>query len=123
MAGTVTGLSLYLLLVIAAIAARRRADWHKRLLILATIQVLWPAFFRFRHLLPMVPQPDIWLAIVLAYFPVLFAALRDRLRYGRMHPVWLFVAPALILEQSAEFVFFDQGPLRLFGRWLYALLS
>ena len=122
MAGTVTGLSLYLLLVIAAIAARRRADWHKRLLILATIQVLWPAFFRFRHLLPMVPQPDIWLAIVLAYFPALLAALRDRLRYGRIHPVWLFVAPALILEQSAEFVFFDQGPLRLFGQWLFALL-
>lgn len=123
MAGTATGLSLYLLLVIAAVAARRRPDWHKRLLVLATIQVLWPAFFRFRHLLPMVPDPDIWLALVLAYMPAVVAALRDRLRYGQIHPAWLFVAPALVLEQSAEFVFFDQGPLRSFGQWLYPLLS
>ena len=123
LAGTATGLTLYLLLVIAAIAARRRPDWHKRLLILATIQVLWPAFFRFRHLLPFVPQPDIWFALVLAYLPVLVAALRDRWRWGRIHPVWLFVGPALVVEQSVEFALFDQGPLRAFGQWLYALLS
>ena len=121
--GTAVGLTLYLLLVIAAIAARRRPDWHKRLLILATIQVLWPAFFRLRHLLPMVPQPEIWFALVLAYLPVVVAALRDRWRYGRIHPVWLFVGPALIAEQSVEFALFDQGPLRRFGEWLYALLA
>ena len=117
------GLTLYLLLAIAAIAARRRPDWHKRLLILATIQVLWPAFFRLRHLLPMVPQPEIWFALVLAYLPVVVAALRDRWLYGRIHPVWLFVGPALIVEQSAEFILFEQGPLRHFGQWLYAILT
>ena len=123
LAGTAIGLSLYLLLVIAAVAMRRRPDWHKRLVILATIQVLWPAFFRWRHLLPMVPQPEIWLALVVAYLPVGVAALRDRWLYGRIHPVWLFVAPALIVEQSVEFAFFDQGALRSLGRWLHALLA
>lgn len=123
LAGTATGLSLYLLLVIAAIAMRRRPDWHKRLIVLATIQVLWPAFFRFRHLLPMVPQPEIWLAIVLAYLPILVAALRDLGRCGRVHPVWLFVAPALVIEQCVEFAFFDQGILRHSGQWLYAALA
>lgn len=121
--GTATGLSLYLLLVIAAILARRRPDWHKRLIVLATIQVLWPAFFRLRHLLPMVPQPGIWLAIVLAYLPIAVAALRDRMRYGWIHPVWLFAAPAVVIEQSLEFALFDQGVLRSFGQWLYALLA
>ena len=121
--GTATGLSLYLLLVIAAVVARRKPDWHKRLVILATVQVLWPAFFRLRHLLPMVPKPEISFALVLAYLPVLIAALRDRWRYGKIHPVWLFAAPALILEQSVEFAFFDQGMLRSFGKWLYALLG
>ena len=43
--GTVTGLSIFLLLVGAAIVARKRSDWHKRLVLLATIHVLWPAFF------------------------------------------------------------------------------
>ena len=71
----------------------------------------------------MVPQPDIWLAIVLAYLPIAVAALRDRLRYGRIHPVWLFVAPVLVAEQSIEFALFDQGILRSFGQWLFALLA
>ena len=123
MAGTVTGLSLYLILVGAAVAMRRRPDWHKRLAMLATIQLLWPAFFRLRHLLPAVPHPDISFALVLAYSPILVAAVRDYWRYDKVHPVWLFVGPALVIEQSLEFVFFDQGPLRLFGQWLYSALA
>lgn len=69
LAGTVSGLSLYLVLVIAAVATRRRPDWHKRLVVLATIQVLWPAFFRLRHLLPSVPYPDVSFALVMARAP------------------------------------------------------
>jgi|tagenome__1003787_1003787.scaffolds.fasta_scaffold20796904_2 hypothetical protein len=74
--GTVSGLTLFLLLAVAALSLRRRPDWHKRLILLATIQVLWPAFFRFRHLLPMVPRPEISFALVLAYSPILLAAVR-----------------------------------------------
>ena len=121
--GTVTGLGLYVVLVIAAIVLRRRPDWHKRLIVLATIQLLWPAFFRLRHLLPIVPRPDITLAIILAYSPILIAALRDRRRFGAVHPVWLWVGPAVVIEQSLEFVMFDRPALRQFGQWLYALLA
>jgi hypothetical protein len=123
LAGTVTGLTLYLLLVIAAVGTRRRPDWHKRLVMLATIQLLWPAFFRLRHLLPAVPYPEISFALVMAYSPILVAALRDHRRYGKIHPVWLFIGPALVIEQSVEFAYFDRGPLRHFGRWIYALLT
>lgn len=121
--GTVTGLSLFLLLVVAAVATRRRPNWHKRLVMLATIQVLWPAFFRLRHLLPDLAKPDIWLALVLAYSPIFVAALRDQWRFGKIHPVWLFVGPALVVEQSVEFAMFDQGLQRRFGQWAYALLT
>jgi hypothetical protein len=110
LAGTVTGLSLYLMLATAAVATRGRPDWHKRLAMLATIQLLWPAFFRLRHLLPLVPKPEITFALVLAYSPILIAALRDRGRYGKIHPVWLFVAPALILEQSLSSRCSTRGP-------------
>lgn len=123
LSGTVTGLSLFALLVIAAISLRKRPDWHKRLIMLATIQVLWPAFFRLRHWLPSIPNPEIWLALVLAYSPILLAAGRDWTIYGRIHPVWLFVAPALLLEQSLEIIFFDQGIQRMFGQWLFAKLG
>ncbi len=123
LAGTVSGLTLYLLLVVAAVATRRRPDWHKRLAMLATIQLLWPAFFRLRHLVPIIPKPEISFALVLAYSPILVAALRDRSRYGKIHPVWLFVGPAVVIEQSVEFALFDQEPLRSFGQWLFALLG
>jgi hypothetical protein len=53
----------------------------------------------------------------------LFAAIRDRSRYGKVHPVWLFIAPALVFEQTLEVAFFDQGMQRSFGQWLYALLA
>jgi len=121
--GTVIGLTLYLLLVIAALAMRLRPDWHKRLVMLATIQVLWPAFSRLRHLLPAVPNPEIWFALVLAYLPILVAALRDRWVYGKIHPVWLFVAPALVVEEIVHFALFDQGLLRRFGQLIYELLA
>lgn len=123
LAGTATGLSLYLLLVIAALITRRKPDWHKRLVMLASIQVLWPAFFRLRHLLPVVPKPEISFALVLAYSPILIAALRDRWLYGKIHPVWLWVGPALVVEQSAEIMMFDQGLMRQLGQLLYRLLS
>lgn len=123
LAGTATGLSLYFLLAIAAFCTRRRPDWHKRLAMLTTVQLLWPAFFRLRHLLPMVPKPEISFALILAYLPILIAALRDQGRYGKVHPVWLFIGPGLIIEQSLEVALFDQGPQRWFGEWLYSLLS
>lgn len=122
LAGTATGLSLYALLVAAAIAARRQADWHKRLVMLATVQLLWPAFFRLRHWFPDVPNPDIWFALVLAYSPILVAAIRDKLRYGAVHPVWFVVAPAMVFEQVLEVMFFDRGIQRAFGQWLFTLL-
>lgn len=123
LAGTVTGLSLFLLLVLAALVTRKRPDWHKRLVMLATIQVMWPAFFRLRHWFPTVPDPEVWFALVLAYSPILVAALRDRLTCGKIHPVWFIVAPALVIEQSLEVVWFDQGLMRSLGLWLYATLQ
>lgn len=123
LAGTVTGLSLFVLLVAVAIMLRKRPDWHKRLMLLATVHLLWPAFFRLRHWLPEVPNPEIWLAVVCAYLPVVIAAARDKVKYGKVHPAWLFVAPALVVEQSLEVAFFDQGLQRDLGQWLYALVA
>lgn len=123
LAGTVVGLSLFVLLVGAAIVTRKRPDWHKRLVLLATIHVLWPAFFRLRHLLPGVPNPEISLALVLAYSPILIAAARDQWIYGKIHPVWLVIAPALVVEQSIEVASFDQGAERAVGQWLFASLT
>lgn len=123
LAGTASGLTIFLALVLAAIALRRRPDWHKRILLLATIHLLWPAIFRWRHVLPPMPNPDVWLALVVAYAPVLIAAGRDWRVYGKVHPVWLYVAPLLVVEQSLEYYFFDRGAFRVFGQFLFDLLA
>lgn len=123
MIGTLTSLTIFAGFVTFAVAMRRKPDWHKRLMMLATIVVLWPAYFRFRHLMPWVPRPDIWLAIVLADLPIVIAAMRDRLLYGRVHPVWAIFGTALIVEQSCELLLFETALWRNMGEALYRALG
>ncbi len=123
MIGTLTSLVIFLVFAIAGVAMRRRPDWHKRFMMLATVAVLWPAFFRFRHLMPWVPRPDIWLGLVLADLPILFAAVRDRLVYGRVHPVWAIFGSLLIAEQSFEVIVFETHVWSKLGALIYRILS
>jgi hypothetical protein len=105
--GTVTGLSLFFCFVVAGYVTRRRAAAHKRWMALATIAVLWPAIFRWRHLLPAMDRPDIVLGFFVADAPILVAMLRDRLRYGAVHPVWLVGGLLWVIEQGIEIAMFD----------------
>lgn len=121
--GTAMSLTVFLLLVIAAMAMRRRPDWHKRLVLLATVVVLWPAFFRFRHLLPEMPRPDIFLGLLLADSPILIAAIRDKVRFGRTHSAWKWVGTLVFVEQILEALAFETGLNRAPGEWLFGLLT
>ena len=123
LAGTIISLSMFLALVVAALLLKRRPDWHKRLMLLATIVVLWPAFFRFRHLMPFVPRPELLLGLLLADLPILIAAVRDRVRWGRVHPVWAYVGSAVFVEQLAEVLAFGTGTTTPLGRAAYHLLT
>lgn len=120
--GVCTSLTMFLALVAAGIIFRSSAQTHKRLMLLATIVVLWPAWFRFRHYFPGVPRPDIWFAVVGADTLIVLAALRDWLVVGRIHPVWLFVGPLVILEQSFEVIMFDTPAWRAFAQMLFCWL-
>ena len=121
--GTVTGLSLFLGFVAAGYATRRRPAAHKRWMALATIAVLWPAIFRWRHLLPPMSRPDIILGLFVADVPILVAMLRDRFRYGEVHPVWMIGGTFWFVEQSLETAIFDTHWAAPFGRALLALLA
>lgn len=87
--GVLTSMTIFFGLVLAGAwaAARRRGAVHKRLMLLATIVVLWPAWFRLRHWLPDVPAPQFWLGVVAADSLMLAAMVRDRWVEGRIHPV------------------------------------
>jgi hypothetical protein len=120
--GTVIGLSLFLAFVAAGYFTRRRPAAHKRWIALATIAVLWPAIFRWRHLLPPMSRPDIVLGMFVADAPILIAMLRDRFRFGEVHPVWLVGGTFWFVEQGIEVAIYDTHWGAPIGRALLTVL-
>lgn len=121
--GVFSSMALFLGLVVAGVMNRHRPQTHKRLMLLATIVVLWPAWFRLRHWFPDVPRPEIWFAVVAADALIIVAMIRDKLVEGRVHPVWWFVGVPVILEQTAEALLFDSPPWRAVSQALYGLFT
>jgi hypothetical protein len=105
--GVITSAIMFVALVVAGVVARRDREAHPRWMLLATLLVIWPAWFRFRHWFPQVPRPDIWFGFVLAMAWVVVAMIRDHFVRGAIHPVLLFAGTGLILEQGFEVMAFD----------------
>ncbi|HEU4472801.1 MAG TPA: hypothetical protein VFR58_17020 [Flavisolibacter sp.] len=121
--GVFTSGLLFFTLVLAGIINRKSPAAHKRLMLLATIVVLWPAWFRFRHYFPSVPRPDIWFELVLADSLILIAWIWDKMRNGRIHPVLFYVGSFIIVEQSLEIYFFGSQAYQAGEKWLYGLFG
>jgi len=119
--GVITSGLLFFSLVIAGFVNRKKGSFHKRYLLLATIVVLWPAWFRFRHYFPSVPRPDIWFALVLADSLIIIAWIYEKIRFGRIHPVLLYGGILIIVEQTCEVLLFDTPTWRVVAKWVYNL--
>lgn len=111
--GVFTGMLIFSSLFIAGIVYRRRPDYHKRLMFLATVFVLWPAWFRFRHYFPDVPRPDIVFGVVFADMPIIIAMIYDKHMIKRVHPVYRYVGTVLIIENFVEVLVFDSPAWRI----------
>lgn len=122
MVGVLTSGVMFVALVAAGIVQRRDRDAHARWLLLATLVVLWPAWFRFRHWFPSVPRPDVWFAVVLADAWIVVAMLRDRLTRGAVHPVLAWAGTAIIAEQTLEVLAFDTPLWRATAQAVYESL-
>ena len=92
-------------------------------MLLATIVVVWPAWFRFRHYFPSVPNPEIWFALVLADILIIVAWLWDKWKNGKVHPVLKNVGLFIILEQSFEVFAYDSPVWQQFAKEVYIFLS
>jgi hypothetical protein len=121
--GSITSALMYLLLVAAGIYYRRRPEWHKRLMLLATITLLWPAWFRFRHYFPSIPDPQIWFALVLADSLIIVSLLRDKIVLGKLLPEFLFLGLFIIAEHTFEVMMFDSAPWRVAANVVYGVLK
>lgn len=105
------------LLVGLAIAFRRRPEIHKRLLILATISALGPAWFRFRHFMPFVPNPLVTFSLV-ADSVLLVVIARDWLTLKRVHPVYIWAGGAMVAVHMIELAAAESTLWLRAGRWL-----
>lgn len=121
--GSITAPLMFLMLVSAALIMRRDPQWHKRLVFVATVAMLWPAWFRWRHFLPWIPRPDVTLGLILADLPIALAMLRDRWRFGAVHPAYLSAGIPLVAEQTFEVFALDTAPWRKLAQIFYAALA
>jgi hypothetical protein len=81
------GLSLlvFLMLVSAAILLRKRSDYHRRLILLATLGLLGPAFGRLTSIVNGFGDDSDTAVLVLMTLPLLVFAVVDVYRLGRLH--------------------------------------
>jgi len=121
--GTCTSALMFFSLVCAGIIYRNKPETHKRLMLLATIVVLWPAWFRFRHYFPSIPRPDIWFAVVLADSLIVISWIRDKLVNGRVHPVLGYIGTLIIAEHILEVLMYDSNAWRIVAKYIYGLIS
>lgn len=82
-------------LVYAALRNRRRTDWHRRLMLCATICVIAPALGRLIVLSGNAMTAPLNVATLLLF--VVAAMLFDRSNRGRVHPAYFWGAGALVL--------------------------
>ncbi len=107
------------ILVAGGFLYRHRSDIHKRLMLLATVGGLMPA--PLAHFIGHFPRlnampPIIIIPLVLFLFA---SAVYDRVSFGRIHPVSLWVAVAIFAWQlSLNLVIGPSAAWHHFARWL-----
>jgi hypothetical protein len=116
--GTFTSPIIFAAIVTASIAYRRRPELHKRLMLLAMVALIWPAFSRFRHYFPPFAHSEYVFGFALPESLILAAMAWEKLTVGRVHLVYLTVGVALIAETFMEVYMFDSSGWRVIANWL-----
>ncbi len=104
-------------LVAAAVFVRRDPERHKRFLVLATISALGPAWFRFRHFMPFVPNPLVTFSLIADSVLIVVMA-RDWLVSRRVHPVYVRAGAAMFAVHMVELAAADTPLWTHLGKWL-----
>ncbi|MDX2236029.1 MAG: hypothetical protein NW203_00555 [Hyphomonadaceae bacterium] len=109
-------IAAFIALFAAAIALRKRTDWHARLQIGAFTAIMGPGVGRILPM-PLLTPYAFEIAALIPIIVLLIGAGRDLRVHGRVHPAWLWSAGALIAALiAARLIAFS--PL---GDALYAL--
>ena len=111
-------LVVFAALVGAAIALRRRSDWHKRLMLLATLGLLTPALARLAVDVLGLKSPPLFFAlndgIVIAWVAW------DTVRNRRLHPAFLWGTLFFLASQPLRIAIAHTEAWQRFAAWLIA---
>lgn len=92
-------------------------------MLLATLLILWPAWFRFRHIFPYVPNPEIWFAIVLADSWIIISFIWDKIANGKINRTLLYAGLFIIVEHAIEAYLFGTAIWTTLVNKIYGLLA
>lgn len=109
-------LAVFVILVAWALLLRRRSDWHKRLMLLATLSLLPPAIARIALQFP--PAPVLPIAFGGAAAIVLAAVVVDSIAHRRLHPAMLWGGLLFIVSLPARIVIAGTHAWQTFAAWL-----
>lgn len=90
---------LFTLFLTSALWLRKRREWHKRLMLLATMTLLAPAVARLdAFTLKALGGPPLVLPMAVTAAFLIWACIRDRRAIGRIHPALLYGGTLLLLS-------------------------
>ena len=95
-------IGLFALFVALAFANRHRPDYHKRFMLLATINVVFPAMARMTALLPFLPRGVLG-AMIIANLFLAALVLFDLRSLGRLHPVTIWGGALTLICEPLRF--------------------
>jgi hypothetical protein len=111
-------LGVFALLVLAALLLRARSDWHKRLMLVATLSLLPPAIARVALQAP--PLPVLPIAFGGTALVVIAAMALDSVMLRRLHPAMLWGGLIVILSLPGRLLVAGTQAWQDFAAWLIA---
>ncbi len=111
-------LGVFVLLASAALVLRARSDWHKRLMLVATLSLLPPAIARVALQFP--PLPVLPIAFGGTALVIVAAMGLDRATLRRLHPATLWGGLIVILSLPGRLLIAGTQAWQDFAAWLIA---
>lgn len=118
MAITMSVVTVFAIFVAAALFLRKRSDYHKRLMALATLTVIQPAIARIAAGATGIFHPLLFFGITDAIV-IAFVAW-DTIRNRRLHPAFGWGLAFFLVSQPIRFLVAGSGPWLGFAKWLVA---
>ena len=112
----VAELAIFIVLFTAAVALRKRTDWHKRLMLLASIAMLTPAMARLPFEFVRTGGPPAFFA--LTDLIIVGCIVFDTVKNRRLHSAFMAGLAVVIVGQLGRVVLAQTSAWMAFARWI-----